>query len=271
MSGSELGAAIGLRKDQISKIESGKRRLDVGELPGIAAALGVTARHLVGQPERSGLAVAARLAVGTGPEATRAARRRARHLLGIDDLLRQITGMPDARPSATGEAVLRQARSEFSARPTARATAQSRGPGWPNSPGENWISAATPSATSPPWSNSTSPSTWRCPRSARRPTASVSTGSSSPAATFRTVTCGSPWRTNWRTTCWTISERAVVALMEHFGVSRAALIYQLNVIGLLDFETGQRLKEKPVHALVARHRDVAPTKAATGPEDDITL
>src|SRR5829696_8327193 len=68
MTGSQLGEAVGLRKDQISKIESGKRRLDVGELPGIAAALGVSVRHLVGQPERPGLAMAARLAVGAGPE-----------------------------------------------------------------------------------------------------------------------------------------------------------------------------------------------------------
>src|SRR5215470_19505657 len=47
MTGSQLGAAVGLRKDQISKIESGKRRLDIGELPDIAAALGVTVRYLL--------------------------------------------------------------------------------------------------------------------------------------------------------------------------------------------------------------------------------
>jgi transcriptional regulator with XRE-family HTH domain len=113
MTGSELGAAVGLRKDQISKIESGKRRLDVGELPGIAAALGVTVRYLVGQSERPGLAMAARLAVGAGPESTRAARRRARQLLEFDDLLGQVAGMPPTRASLAGAAVLEQARSDF--------------------------------------------------------------------------------------------------------------------------------------------------------------
>jgi Zn-dependent peptidase ImmA (M78 family) len=61
-----------------------------------------------------------------------------------------------------------------------------------------------------------------------------------------------------------VSERAVVALMEHFGVSMAALVYQLNVIGVLDYEAGKRLRNaNRVHALVSRHRDVAPTQAAT--------
>lgn len=59
MTGRQLGDAVGLRPDQISKIESGKRRLDIGELPRVAAALGVTVRYLLGQPERKALAMAA--------------------------------------------------------------------------------------------------------------------------------------------------------------------------------------------------------------------
>ena len=51
MSGTELGEMVGLRKDQISKIESGRRRLDVAELPHVAAALGVTVRSLLGQAD----------------------------------------------------------------------------------------------------------------------------------------------------------------------------------------------------------------------------
>jgi hypothetical protein len=44
----------------------------------------------------------------------------------------------------------------------------------------------------------------------------------------------------------------------------AALVYQLNVIGVLDYEAGKRLRNaNRVHALVSRHRDVAPTQAAT--------
>jgi transcriptional regulator with XRE-family HTH domain len=44
--GTQLGELTGLRKDQISKTESGRRRLDVAELPRFANVLGVTVRHL---------------------------------------------------------------------------------------------------------------------------------------------------------------------------------------------------------------------------------
>ena len=64
MTGTRLGQHLGLRKDQVSKIESGKRRLDVSELARAAGALGVSVGHLLGEPERPGLAVAARLASG---------------------------------------------------------------------------------------------------------------------------------------------------------------------------------------------------------------
>ena len=60
-----------------------------------------------------------------------------------------------------------------------------------------------------------------------------------------------------------VSERAVVALMEHFGVSMAALVYQLNVIGAMSYDEGQRIRDRnSVRALVSRHREVAPTGAA---------
>ena len=61
----------------------------------------------------------------------------------------------------------------------------------------------------------------------------------------------------------TVSERAVIALMEHFGVSMAALIYQLNIIGVLSYDDGQQLRSRGVTSLVERHRDVAPSGAAT--------
>jgi Zn-dependent peptidase ImmA (M78 family) len=61
-----------------------------------------------------------------------------------------------------------------------------------------------------------------------------------------------------------VTERAVVALMEHFGVSRQALLYQLNLLSLLSFDAGQRLqRDRAVAAAVAAHSDVAPTGAAT--------
>jgi Zn-dependent peptidase ImmA (M78 family) len=61
----------------------------------------------------------------------------------------------------------------------------------------------------------------------------------------------------------TVSERAAIALMEHFGVSMAALVYQLNILGLLSYDHGQQLRSRGVTYLVERHRDVAPSGAAT--------
>ena len=60
-----------------------------------------------------------------------------------------------------------------------------------------------------------------------------------------------------------VNERALVALMERFGVSLAALIYQLNVLRLITFEQGAKLRDRKVSRLVTRHRDVASTGAAT--------
>ena len=60
-----------------------------------------------------------------------------------------------------------------------------------------------------------------------------------------------------------VSERSAVALMEHFGVSMAALVYQLNVLGVLNYDDGQKLRNRGVTSLVNQHRDVAPSGAAT--------
>ncbi len=54
----------------------------------------------------------------------------------------------------------------------------------------------------------------------------------------------------------------MIALMEYFGVSMAALIYQLNIIGVLSYDAGQGLRSRGVTALVELHRDVAPSGAA---------
>lgn len=59
------------------------------------------------------------------------------------------------------------------------------------------------------------------------------------------------------------SERSAVALMEHFGVSMAALAYQLNILGILSYDDGRKLRSRGVASLVSRHRDVAPSGAAT--------
>lgn len=318
LTGTDLGAAVGLRKDQISKIESGKRRLDVGELPGIAAALGVTVRHLVGQPERPGLAMAARLAVGTGPDATRAARRRARQLLELDDLLGQVAGMPPARPSSAGAAVLELARTAFTVRPGAKAAAQTQGLELAEltrreldlgSDALGDLAAlfeqhfAVDVALSPLGTDADG----LCVHIGRSALILASSDFSDGHLRFTLAhelahhllsdprevieeaehdmfaNSAAEWRANafaahlimpergirsvleWLgETSGVLSERAIVALMEHFGVSMAALVYQLNVIGVIDYATGKRLRDRNrVHSLVSRHRDVAPTEAAT--------
>jgi len=318
MTGSQLGAAVGLRKDQISKIESGKRRLDIGELPGIAAALDVTVRYLLGQPERPSLAIASRLTVGAGPYSTRAARRRARQLLELDDLLGRAVDMPPARPSSAGRTVMELAQIKFTSQPKSKAAAQSQGRqlaeltrheldlggdalGDLASLFEQHF--AVDVALSPLGTQADG----LCVHGDA--TALILASSDFPDGHLRFTLAhelghhlfGDPreiideteqdmfadtsaeWRANafaahllmperglLSVLDWlgeapgAVSERAIVALMEHFGVSMAALIYQLNVIGVLDYKAGQRFRSaNRVHAMVPRHRDVAPTGAAT--------
>jgi transcriptional regulator with XRE-family HTH domain len=52
LTGGRLGELIGLGKDQVSKIESGRRGVDGTELVRLAAALDVTFEYLLGLPER---------------------------------------------------------------------------------------------------------------------------------------------------------------------------------------------------------------------------
>ncbi|MGH3929066.1 MAG: helix-turn-helix domain-containing protein [Pseudonocardiaceae bacterium] len=318
MTGSQLGARIGLRKDQISKVETGKRRLDVGELPGIAAALGVTVRYLLGQPERPSLAMASRLTVGAEPEPTRGARRRARQLLELDDLLAQMTGMPPARLSNAGAVVAEQARRDFTQVPRSRSEAQNQGRDLAELTrreldlGSDALSDlaamfeqhfAVDVALSPLGTEVDG----LCVHAGDAALILASTDFSDGHLRFTLAhelghhllgdprevieeTEGDMFASNaaeWRVNAFAghllmpqrgirsvlewlgeapgqIGERGVVALMEHFGVSMAALIYQLNVIDLLSFDAGRRLRERhTVRALVQRHRDVAPTGAAS--------
>lgn len=317
LTGSQLGAAVGLRKDQISKIESGKRRLDIGELPRMAAALGVTVRHLVGQPERPALAVASRLVAEAGPLAGRAMRRRARQLVELDDLLTQVAGMPAARPSAAGAGVLDQAPAHFAVMPRAKGAAQEQGRQLASMVrreldlGSDALGDlatlieqhfAVDVALSPMGTDADG----LCVHCGSLALILASSDFSDGHLRFTLAhelghhLLGDPrvvieegehemfgdsvseWRVNafaahllmpergirsildWLGEgSGSVSERAVVGLMEHFGVSMAAMIYQLNVIGVLGYETGRQIRERnSVHALVSRHRDVAPTGAA---------
>lgn len=318
ITGSQLGAAVGLRKDQISKIESGKRRLDIGELPGIAAALGVTVRYLLGQPEQPNLAIASRLTVGAGPDSTRAARRRARQLLELDDLLGRAVGMPPARPSSAGRAVMELAQARFTSQPRSKAAAQSQGRQLAeltrqeldlggDALGDLASLFEQHFAVDVAFSPLGTQADGLCvhgeaaalilassdfPDGHLRFTLAHELGHhlfgdpreiieeaeedmfAGTSAELRANAFAAhllmPERGLLSVLAWlgetpgTVSERAIVALMEHFGVSMAALIYQLNVIGVLGYEAGRRFRNaNRVHIMVSRHRDVAPTGAAT--------
>ena len=61
-----------------------------------------------------------------------------------------------------------------------------------------------------------------------------------------------------------LSGRALIELMEMFGVSLSALVYRLNTLKLMSYEDGQRLRRSSsIRRLVAENQDIAPTQAAT--------
>lgn len=318
MTGTRLGELVGLRKDQVSKIESGRRRVDVSELPRFAAALGVTIRQLLGQAERPALAMAARLAADAGPGATASARRRARQLLELDDLLTQVGGMVPARSSAAGARVMELARQRFAAAPTAKVAGRRQGLELAEmtrreldlgSDALGDLAAiieahfAVDVALSPLGTEADG----LCVHAGSAALILASTDYSDGHLRFTLAhelghhLLGDPrgvieenehamfaddaieWRANAfaghllmpergvrAVLDWLgepgagVTERAVVALMEHFGVSRQALLYQLNLLDLLSFDAGQQMqRDRTVAAAVAAHPDVAPTGAAT--------
>ncbi|MGH3252451.1 MAG: helix-turn-helix domain-containing protein [Trebonia sp.] len=317
LSGSELGEMVGLRKDQISKIETGRRRLDVAELPRFAAALGVTVRHLLGQAERPALAIAARLATGAGPDASHAARTRARQLFEIDDLLTQVAHMPSPRPSQAGRAVRELASSACPDVPLSKSAAQRQGRELATLTRRELdlgsdalvdLAAlmeqhfAVDVALSPLGTNADG----LCVHSGAGALILASSDFSEGHVRFTLAhelahhILGDPREiieegeydmfadnaTEWRANAFAghflmpergvrsvldwlgekpgmLSERGVVTLMEYFGVSLAALVYQLNVIGMLSFSAGQQVRSRGAASMLAAHRDVAPTGAGS--------
>ena len=92
MSGEELARAIGTTKHTISKIETGARRVEGGELADLAHALNVSMRDLIGKREQVGpLALAGRLG-GADHESPSAqqAKQHVRHLLELEGLLDEL-------------------------------------------------------------------------------------------------------------------------------------------------------------------------------------
>jgi Zn-dependent peptidase ImmA (M78 family)/transcriptional regulator with XRE-family HTH domain len=316
VSGAQLGAALGLGKDQISKIESGKRRLDVSELVGAAAALGTSVRALLGAPDRPHLALAARLATGTAPEAVRPARRRARQLLEIDDLLTRAVDLPAAAPSESGAKVIAYARALAARAPKSTAAARKQGQAAALSAREHLGLGSAglidlaglceqhfgADVALAPWGEQVDGLCVHSGDSALlmastdfpdghlrftlahelahhvfadpREIIDENTGdmfandlierrASAFAGYLLMPPVGVESMLSWLgEQKGEIGERAVVHLMEHFRVSLAALVFQLNVLGWISFDDGQQLRSRGAGYLLAQHRDAAPSGAA---------
>lgn len=132
LTGTELGARVGLRKDQISKIERGQRRLAPRELPAFASALGVTIRYLLGSSDSPRMALAHRLSQGdvaSSGSSTElpATQRRALALLNVEEVLAGQVDLPQPRLSAPGAQVRQFAATELGRRPRNKAEAQRQG------------------------------------------------------------------------------------------------------------------------------------------------
>lgn len=111
MTGTALGEALGLTKSQVSKIENGSRKLDVGELAVVADVLGATLPELLGISRKGPLALAARVMSAPAKDETAPARRRARQVLETEAALADATGLRPLAISTAGRAVADRIRS----------------------------------------------------------------------------------------------------------------------------------------------------------------
>lgn len=111
LTGSAFADRLGLTKSQVSKIESGARRVDVSELAVMADVLGVSLGELLGTARRRSLALAARVMTAPADGADGAARRRLRQLLEADSVLADSIGVRPGGLSSAGTAVLDHVRS----------------------------------------------------------------------------------------------------------------------------------------------------------------
>jgi Zn-dependent peptidase ImmA (M78 family)/transcriptional regulator with XRE-family HTH domain len=317
ISGETLGRRVGLGRDQISKIESGRRKVSASELPRFAMALGTSLAALTGAPERRNLRIAARLSATTTVASVARGRDRARRLLEADDLLSQVGVLPAARDSEQGAATLVEVRKGLAGtRPDADAQTIGRrtadivrsGLGLGTAPIRDLPALiekhfAVDVAVSPMGSDidgfcvhgdhaslilassdftnghlrftlahelahylfgdprelieETPVDLFKDDPSERRASAFAGHLLMSESEIRATLLwlgepVGSP-----------ISERALVAMMQHFGVSLAALAVQFDILGFIPAAESARLRaETSPEDLVARHGDVTSTESS---------
>ncbi|GHF42773.1 hypothetical protein GCM10018790_20780 [Kitasatospora xanthocidica] len=313
LTGEGLGGLVGLAKDQVSKIETGKRKVHVRELPRFAEALGVTVGYLLGQVCRPTLAMAHRLAGNVGPDEDSNAKRRALELLEVEDILAQRAEWVPAAGSRPGKDVLRFAREEIRTPPRNRDEAQRQGKRLAeytrealglgshelgDLPGLIERHFGVDVALSPLGTDVDG----LCVHGDSVALIVASTDFSQGHVRFTLAhelghhLFGDPRdvidedaqdmfsdsqqerRVNAfaghllmpeegirETLGWLsagrVTERSIVALMEQFGVSLPALVYQLCKMRLITFDQGAILRSMHVGDLVDRHPSVAPTRA----------
>jgi Zn-dependent peptidase ImmA (M78 family)/transcriptional regulator with XRE-family HTH domain len=314
----DLGNVLGLDKTQVSKIESGRRRLDISEVVLAAQALGVTTRQLLGMPERTKLALAGRLAVDAPDGAMRPAMTRARHLVEIDDALSQSAELQPAVPTDAAKSVLAHGRELGRRAVRSKKTAQQQGKelaelvrqeldlgadALADLPGLIETYFGVDVALSPLGTHADG----LCVHSSE--ISLILASSSFPAGHVRFTLAhelghhllGDPrevigeattemfaddpleWRANAfaghllvpeagaiallrsRQETGPISAPSVLALMTHFQVSFAALIYQLNQLDLLSYEDGADLKARGVNNLVHAYGEVESARCVLDP------
>lgn len=110
LTGEQLGSAVGLGKDQISRIESGERQIEVTEAALIAEALEVTIRDLLGTQPSKSLALAARVMSPLADGVSAPAQQRVRQVLEVDSVLADATGAKASEPTEGGRRAYEHAR-----------------------------------------------------------------------------------------------------------------------------------------------------------------
>jgi Zn-dependent peptidase ImmA (M78 family)/transcriptional regulator with XRE-family HTH domain len=105
MTGEQLGERLGVSKSEISKIENGTRKLDIGHIALIAEIFEISLGELLGAERRGSLAMAARVMTYPNGDDATASRKRIHELLEADASLKSSVGLKVPTPSAAGQAV----------------------------------------------------------------------------------------------------------------------------------------------------------------------
>lgn len=106
----QVAIHLGLKRDQVSKSESGVRRFDLAELYDLAHLLGTSIDSLLGKERPDTLALAARVGADVELDKVVLVRDRARQLLELDHLLGELGVRRNPTITAEGQILIDEAR-----------------------------------------------------------------------------------------------------------------------------------------------------------------